>query len=208
MTLRVGIYVYPDVEVLDIAGPFEVFSTASRVARRLQPKAEAPFSVALLAAGDGPVRARGGFTVVPDHAIGGHRPLDVLIVPGGLHEPELERADVIAWIARQAATVRLTASVCTGAFLLARAGLLAGLEVTTHWEDCADLKSAFPALQVRDGVRWVEHDRIITSAGISAGLDMSLRIVARLAGQDLAERTARQMDYDWRKREDPAAGPR
>jgi transcriptional regulator GlxA family with amidase domain len=144
--------------------------------------------------------------VVPDHSILDHPPLDVLIVPGGVHEPEMERAEAIAWMAGQAKAARLAASVCTGAFLLARAGVLAGLDVTTHWEDCADLAAAFPDLRVRDGVRWVEHDRIITSAGISAGLDMSLRIVARLAGQDLAERTARQMDYDWRKREGAGGG--
>jgi transcriptional regulator GlxA family with amidase domain len=73
--------------------------------------------------------------------------------------------------------------------------------VTTHWEDCKDLRHAFPGLAVREGVRWVEHERVITSAGVSAGLHMSLRIVARLAGQDMAERTARQMDYEWRQRE-------
>jgi transcriptional regulator GlxA family with amidase domain len=105
---------------------------------------------------------------------------------------------VIEWIARQHAQARLTASVCTGAFLLAAAGVLDGLEVTTHWEDCAELRGAFPRLVVREGVRWIEHDRVMTSAGISAGLDMSLRIVARFGGQDLAERTARQMEYDWR----------
>lgn len=202
MTLHVGIYVYPEVEVLDFAGPYEVFSTASRVARRLAPASTPPFSASLVAATREPVRARAGFTVVPDHSFGDHPALDVLIVPGGVHEPELERPEVIAWVARQAGTARLVASVCTGAFLLARAGLLAGLEVTTHWEDCAELQRAFPDLRVREGVRWIEHGRIMTSAGISAGLDMSLRIVARFAGQDLAERTARQMDHDWRKRED------
>jgi transcriptional regulator GlxA family with amidase domain len=201
MTLRIGIYVYPEVEVLDFAGPYEVFSTASRVARRLEPASDPPFTVSLAAATPEPVRARAGFTVVPDCSIGGHPPLDVLIVPGGVHEPELERAEIIAWIARQAGTARLVASVCTGAFLLARAGVLRGLDVTTHWEDCADLQRAFPDLRVREGVRWIEHERILTSAGISAGLDMSLRIVARLAGQELAERTARQMDYEWRARE-------
>ncbi len=199
MTLHVGIYVYPEVEVLDFAGPYEVFSTASRVARRLQPASDPPFLASLVAAAREPVRARAGFTVVPDHGFGDHPPLDVLVVPGGVHEPELERPEVIAWIARQAGTARLVASVCTGAFLLARAGLLAGLEVTTHWEDCAALQAAFPDLRVREGVRWIEHERIMTSAGISAGLDMSLRLVARLAGQELAERTARQMDYDWRR---------
>ncbi len=200
MTLRVGIYVYPEVEVLDFAGPYEVFSTAARVARRLRPDSPPPFSPCLVAATLAPVRARAGFTVVPDHALDTHPPLDVLIVPGGVHEPELERPEGIAWIARQAAAVQLTASVCTGAFLLARAGLPSGLEVTTHWEDCAELQRAHPDLVVREGVRWIEHERLMTSAGISAGLDMSLRIVARLSSQDLAERTARQMDYEWRQR--------
>jgi transcriptional regulator GlxA family with amidase domain len=200
MTTHVGIYVYPEAEVLDFAGPYEVFSTASRVARRLQPSSPPPFAVSLVGSAPGPVAARNGFRVIPDHSIDDHPPLDVLIVPGGVHEPELQRTAVIAWIARQAGTARIVASVCTGAFLLGRAGLLAGLEVTTHWEDCADLKAAFPELRVQDGARWIEHDRIMTSAGISAGLDMSLRIVARLAGQDLAERTARQMDYEWRQR--------
>ncbi len=201
MSLHVGIYVYPEVEVLDFAGPYEVFSTASRVARRLQPAWEAPFEPSLVAVDREPVRARAGFTVVPHHTIRDHPPLDVLLVPGGVHEPELERAEVMEWIARQAGTAKVVASVCTGAFLLARAGLLAGLEVTTHWEDCAELQRAFPEVRVREGVRWIEHDRIMTSAGISAGLDMSLRIVARLAGPALAGRTARQMDYEWRQRE-------
>jgi transcriptional regulator GlxA family with amidase domain len=201
MSRRVGIFVYPDVEVLDFAGPYEVFTTASRVARRLEPEAPPPFAASLVAAAEGPVRARGGFGVVPDHAFGGHPPLDVLLVPGGVHEPQLEQPAVIAWIANQARSAELVASVCTGAFLLARAGLLSGLEVTTHWEDCADLRRAFPDLRVVEGVRWVQSGRVLTSAGISAGLDMSLRIVARLAGQELAERTARQMDYEWRQRQ-------
>ncbi len=196
----IGIYVYPDVEVLDFAGPFEVFSTASRVARRGRPDAPAPFAVSLVAAQGGPVKARGGFTVLPDATLASHPPLDIVLVPGGVHEPELDRTELAEWLRRQAASARLVASVCTGAFLLARAGLLDGLEVTTHWEDAADLRRAFPALRVREGARWIEHERIMTSAGISAGLDMSLRIVARLAGEDLAERTARQMEYDWRKR--------
>jgi transcriptional regulator GlxA family with amidase domain len=204
-TLQVGIYVYPEVEVLDFAGPFEVFSTASRVALRQRPGAEPPFAVSLIAADPGPVRARAGFTVQPGATLASHPPLDVLLVPGGVHEPELARPEVIGWIARQARTAQLTASVCTGAFLLARAGLLGKLAVTTHWEDLADLRRMFPGLEVREGVRWVEHERILTSAGISAGLDMSLRMVARLAGQELAERTARQMDYEWRQRE--AAAP-
>ena len=200
MTLQVGIYVYDQVEVLDFAGPFEVFSTASRVSLRLRPAEPPPFAVALIAEARGPVQARGALAVLPHHGFDDHPPLDVLVVPGGVHGGELAKPRVIEWIARQHARTRLTASVCTGAFLLAAAGVLDGLEVTTHWEDCADLAKAFPSVTVREGVRWIEHERVITSAGISAGIDMSLRAVARLAGQELAERTARQMDYEWRQR--------
>lgn len=198
MTLRVGLYLYDGVEVLDFAGPFEVFSTASRVASRLDARAAPPFAVSLLAEAGGTVRARGGLEVRADHSLADHPTLGALIVPGGVHEPELGRADVIGWIARQARTAQVVASVCTGAFLLARAGLLRGLDVTTHWEDCADLQRSFPDLRVREGVRWLDQGRIVTSAGISAGIDMSLALVARLASPDLAERTARQMDYAWR----------
>lgn len=200
MTLQVGIYVYDQVEVLDFAGPYEVFTTASRVQQRLAPGQPPPFAVALVAERPGQVVARAGFTVVPQACFGTHRPIDLLLVPGGVHEAELAKPAVIAWIRRQAATARLTASVCTGAFLLAKAGLLDGLAVTTHWEDVGDLRRAFPGLEVREGVRWLEHERVVTSAGISAGLDMALRLVARFAGQELAERTARQMDYAWQQR--------
>jgi transcriptional regulator GlxA family with amidase domain len=198
-TVRVGIYVYDEVEVLDFAGPYEVFSTASRVLRRAEPRAPAPFEVALVAASRRIVHARAGFAVEPHFAFDDHPPLDVLLVPGGVHDRELATPETLAWIARQHATTRLTASVCTGAFLLAGAGLLDGLEVTTHWEDVDDLARTFPAVSVRRDARWIEHERVMTSAGISAGIDMALRIVARFAGQELAERTARQMEYDWRK---------
>ena len=201
MTLQVGIYIYDEVEVLDFAGPFEVFSTASRVFARSNPEEPEPFVVGLIAQAQGGVNARAGFRVQPRHTIEDHPPIDILIVPGGVHRGEMEKPEVIAWIGRQHDLVTLTASVCTGAFLLARAGVLSDQEVTTHWEDIAELQRIFPKLRVRDGVRWIEHEQVATSAGISAGIDMSLRLVARFAGQPLAERTARQMDYEWRKQE-------
>lgn len=201
MPVRVGIYVYEEVEVLDFAGPYEVFSTASRVFLRTLPGEPPPFEVVLVSETKGTVVARAGFGVAPHYTIESHPPLDVLVVPGGVHGRELEKAPVIEWIARQHGEARLTASVCTGAFLLAAAGILDGLEATTHWEDCDDLERSFPAVRVKRDARWIEHERVMTSAGISAGIDMALRIVARLAGQPLAERTARQMEYDWRKLE-------
>lgn len=198
MTVRVGIFLFADVEVLDFAGPYEVFTTASRVFGRSQPSLPPPFEVRTVAQTGSPVRARAGLLVVPDHSLTDHPPLDLLLIPGGVVTAELERPEVIAWIAKASAAASLTASVCTGAFLLARAGLLDGRRVTTHWEDIDDLRAMFPSLDVLDGPRWVDEGDIVTSAGISAGIDMSLHLVERFAGRELALRTARQMDVDWR----------
>jgi transcriptional regulator GlxA family with amidase domain len=195
---NVGIYVFDEVEVLDFAGPCEVFSTASRVFCRAQPGAEPPFQVFTVGASRSPVTARDGLVVQPRYSFADHPRIDVLLVPGGVVTAELERPRVIAWVATRAATAELTASVCTGAFFLARAGLLKGKSATTHWEDVAALRAKAPSTRVVQGSRWVEDGAVITSAGISAGLDMSLHIVSRLAGNELAARTARQMDYGWR----------
>ncbi|KAF7599984.1 MAG: thiamine biosynthesis protein ThiJ [Candidatus Dactylopiibacterium carminicum] len=194
--MRIGIYVFDQVEVLDFAGPYEVFTTASRVHGRKHPGAPL-FEVLTIAARSEAVRARAGLPVLPDAGIDDHPPLDVLIVPGGVVTEELARVEVIAWIARQAHQVRILASVCTGAFLLAEAGVLEGLAATTHWEDVADLRAMFPGLDVREGLRWVDQGHVVSSAGISAGIDMSLHLVERLAGRELAERTARQLEFDW-----------
>jgi transcriptional regulator GlxA family with amidase domain len=198
-TSSVGIYVFDEVEVLDFAGPFEVFSTATRMGHRLWPAQAPAFRVTLIADRPRTVLARGGFPVVAAAGFTEHPPLDVLIVPGGEVSRELERDDVNEFITRTARTTPLTASVCTGAFLLGRAGLLEGRRVTTHWEDIDDLRRMFPALRVEAGEQWIDTGTIVTSAGISAGLDMSLHLVSRLKGLELAERTARQMDYDWRR---------
>lgn len=197
MTLTVGITLFPDVEVLDFTGPYEVFTTASRVARRREPGHVAPFRVITLAASREPVRARAGLLAIPDHTLQDHPPLDLLIIPGGVVDNELGKPEVMRWIAGQAERVPLLASVCTGAFLLAQAGLLDGRHATTHWEDITDLRQRFPAVQVLDGPRWVDLGDIVTSAGIAAGMDMSLHLVARLASLDLAYATARQMDVPW-----------
>ncbi|MBE0529622.1 MAG: DJ-1/PfpI family protein [Rhodospirillales bacterium] len=192
----VGIYVYDEVEVLDFAGPFEVFSVASRLALRAAPADPPPFSVETISRTGGPIVARGGLVVVPAWAIGAHPGLDLLIVPGGVIDGEL-RPDVIEWISCQAGRAEIAASVCTGAYLLAAAGLLDGRRATTHWEDAADLAARHPETTVIKDTGWVDEGRIVTSAGISAGIDMSLHLVARLSGRPAAERTARQMEYHW-----------
>jgi transcriptional regulator GlxA family with amidase domain len=136
-------------------------------------------------------------SVLPEADFDNAGKLDVLIVPGGVVTAELAKPAVARWIAETAPACELVASVCTGAFLLAQAGLLDDQDVTTHWEDIDDLRSMFPRLRVQPQRRWIDNGRIVTSAGISAGIDMSLHLVERLAGRQLALRTARQMDYDW-----------
>jgi transcriptional regulator GlxA family with amidase domain len=196
---NVAIYLFDEVEVLDFAGPFEVFSTASR----LRVRAEKPpvFRVFTVADRVRPIRARGSLMVNPDYAIVDHPKADLLIIPGGEVTAELSRADVIEWIARTSATSRLTASVCTGALLLAAAGLLNQTRATTHWEDLDQLRRDFPTVRVESGMRWIDAGKFVTSAGISAGIDMSLHLVRRLTDADLATRTARQMDFAWEDRE-------
>jgi len=191
MTRTVGIYIFDNVEVLDFAGPYEVFTCASRVA------GAEPLRVRTIGATRAPVRARAGLVLHPEATFADCGPIDVLIVPGGVVSAELARPEVIAWIAGMAREAELTASVCTGALLLAAAGLLDGREATTHWEDVAELQSGWPQVKVRSDQRWVDCGEVVTSAGISAGIDMSLHLVERLASRSLAERTARQMDYAW-----------
>jgi transcriptional regulator GlxA family with amidase domain len=135
--------------------------------------------------------------VIPDYRITNHPPIDVLIIPGGVVTAELDREALIDWIRRTASNSTITASVCTGAFLLGKAGLLQGKSATTHWEDIPDMHTMFPDSLVQSQIRWVDTGHIVTSAGISAGIDMSLHLVARLESEDLAVRTARQMEYDW-----------
>lgn len=194
MTLSVAILLFDGVEVLDFAGPYEVFTTASRVRGRREPLLDAPFQVVTVAATMAAVTARAGLSVVPDHTLASCPPPGLLLVPGGVVDTALQDDALIAWIRAQAAQASITASVCTGAFLLARAGLLDGRAATTHWEDIDELRRQFPAVQVREHVRWVDEGDVVSSAGIAAGIDMSLHLVARIAGRELAVATARQMD--------------
>jgi transcriptional regulator GlxA family with amidase domain len=195
--LSVGILVFDAVEVLDFAGPYEVFTTASRVAGKRTPDAGKLFEVACISRDGQPIQARAGLRVLPEHSFANHPPYDLLIVPGGVVDAAMACAQTLDWLARTATQAQITASVCTGVFLLAASGVLRSGEVTTHWEDVADLRAQFPALTVLDGPRWIDQGANVTSAGISAGIDMCLHLVARLAGRELAERTARQMDYPW-----------
>ncbi|QDL53303.1 DJ-1/PfpI family protein [Rhodoferax aquaticus] len=194
--LQVGILVFDDVEVLDFAGPYEVFTTASRVHGRSH--ATAPlFAVRTVARRREAVRARAGLVLLPDADFAQAPGFDLLIVPGGVVTAAMQCPATLAWLRAASAHARITASVCTGSFLLAASGVIVREQVTTHWEDIEDLRAQFPALDVVQGPRWVDLGRLLSSAGISAGMDMSLHLVARLGGEALAHRTAKQMDYAW-----------
>ena len=153
------------------------------------------FSIALEKS---PVMTRAGLRVLSDYSLDEHPPMEILVVPGGVgtrHAAENER--LMEWIRSVMSTTQITASVCTGAFLLARTGLLGKREVTTHWASLDRLAREYPELIVQRDVRFVDTGNIVTSAGISAGIDMSLHLVARLFGDELARRTAYQMEYQW-----------
>lgn len=195
--LRIGIYIFDQVEVLDFAGPFEVFTTATRVFLKHEKGTNAPFEVVTIARTKAAIRARAGLVIAPDFTIENHPKLDALLIPGGVVDEELKSQALCEWIQTVVPTTKLSASVCTGAFLLAHAGLLEGKKATTHWEDIDDLKAMFPNTNVVENVRWVDEGHIVTSAGISAGIDMSLHLVRRLVDNDLAEKTARQLEFDW-----------
>lgn len=194
---RVGILLFEGVEVLDFAGPFEVFSRT-----RLVPGVEsrrnddsAPFEVFTVAATMAPVVATGGLRVLPHHAFDTSPPIDILVVPGGFGtRPLLNDAATLDWIRRTAAGAAQVASVCSGALLLARIGLLAGRRATTHWGALDHLAALDSSIRVERDLRVVK-DGVMTSAGVSAGIDLAFELVAELCGGAVADETARYIEY-------------
>lgn len=192
--MNIGIYIFENAEVLDFSGPFEVFTTAARVSGN-----QHLCNVFLIGETGAPVTARAGFVVVPHYGFHNHPPLDIMLIAGGVHSEEMHKPQVLAWVATQAQHAKVIASVCTGAFILAGAMGLDIHTMTTHWEDIPELKQCFPHLTVQENIRWVEDGKVISSGGITAGIDMSLHIVSKLFGETLATKTARQMEFQWLK---------
>lgn len=198
MTTRVSILFFDEVEVLDACGPFEAFSVAVRVARRADPAAEPPFEVSTVAVGTSTtVLARGALPITTQYTLADAPEADLIIVPGGVTAAVESDDSLIAWLRSRRATTPTIASVCTGALVLATAGLLDGRTATTHWEDLDELRNRFPAVTVDAAARYIDHGDVATSAGVSAGIDLALHLVARFGSPDLAVATARQMDYPW-----------
>jgi transcriptional regulator GlxA family with amidase domain len=191
MTRNIAILDFDDVEVLDFCGPFEVFA--------IQPEAgvEMVFNVYIVAEKPGPVIARNGLSENPNYTIANCPQPDIIIIPGGMGtRKEMHNPVLVDWIRQQDQTTELTLSVCTGSLLLAKAAILDGLSATTHWGAIDLLRSVAPNTTVKDDVRWVDNGRVITSAGVSAGIDMSLYVIERLMGPEAAATRARHMQYD------------
>jgi transcriptional regulator GlxA family with amidase domain len=195
---NVGILVFDGVEVLDLAGPFEVLSRTRLVPGTESRRSDesAPFHVFTVASTHEPITATGGLVVVPTHSFSDAPTVDLLVIPGGFGtRPLLQDEEVIEWIRKTAGSARQTASVCTGSLLLARAGLLDNRRATTHWGAFGLLGSLGKNITVDRESRYVE-DGVMTSAGVASGIDMAFHVVETLFGKDVADETARYIEYE------------
>lgn len=187
MPHTVAILLFDDVELLDFAGPFEVFSVAGR---------DGAFDVQTVAETGAPIRTRGGLTVTPHVVLDEMPAADVLVIPGGQGaRTAMHREVVLNWARDGAQTAEVVLSVCTGSFILARAGLLDGCTATTHHSVLDRLAELAPNATVVGDQRVVDNGAIVTAAGISAGIDAALHVVGRLCGSAHAAATARHMEY-------------
>lgn len=190
---NVAILIYDDVEVLDFCGPFEVFSVASRIS------AEKPFNVYTVAENIWPVKARNNLSINPEYTIIDCPTPDILIVPGGQgSRTEMNNESLIEWIKECEPKAQLVLSVCTGALLLAKAGLLERVSATTHHLSFDLLKEIAHNTEIIENKRFVDNGKIITSGGIAAGIDMSLYVVSKLLGEEHGKKVKEVMEYDWK----------
>jgi transcriptional regulator GlxA family with amidase domain len=193
---RVAILLFDDVEVLDFAGPFEVFGVAPG------PDGGPAFEVVTTALHAGEVVARNGLRVVPTSTVAELAEIDILVVPGGFGtRREMTRPEMLDFIRAASDSAELTMSVCTGALLLGAAGLLEGRSATTHWAAIGELRALDSRAEILPDARIVDNGRLVISAGVSAGIDAALHVVSRLLGREVAEQTARYMQYEWTCRE-------
>ena len=193
---RVAIVVFDEVEVLDFAGPFEVFS-ALRLDEATRRESSSPYEVIVAGVRPGLVHCRGGLKVQPDCTIAELDPasLDTLVVPGGYGvRPLLKDGAFLDWLRGAAPQPRRLASVCTGSLLLAEAGQLDGVRATTHWKSLDWMARDWPSVRVQREAHWVIDGRVATSAGISAGIDLALKLIEADFGEALARATAKHME--------------
>jgi transcriptional regulator GlxA family with amidase domain len=193
MARNVAILLFDEVEVLDFAGPFEIFSVTGQ-----RSGGEKPFNVYTVAEKPGTISARNNLIVQPHYTIADCPSPDLFVIPGGYgSRAAMRNPAILDWVKQQHNQTELTLSVCTGALVLATAGLLDGLQATTHYGSYDLLAELAPQTSVIRGVRYVDNGKVITSAGVQAGMDMALHVVARLLGDEVARETAHYIEYEW-----------
>ncbi len=192
---RVALVVFPGVEALDVAGPSAVFAGANRMLAARDPSAPPPYDIVLLATSVAPLRTSDGLSLVPDLPLAAQRaPLDTLLVAGGPDiETVLDERPLVRGLARLAGRARRVGSVCTGSFLLAAAGLLDGRRATTHWAYAARFATRYPNVHVDADAIYIRDGEVYTSAGVSAGMDLSMALVEADLGREVALEVARAL---------------
>lgn len=199
LPITVGILIFDNVEVLDVAGPFEVFSV-TRLNEQRRFKELSPFKVILIAEKADQITAIGGLRLIPNFTIDNCPELDLLMVPGGWGtRREVNNTTLIKWISKKASNTPLTASVCTGSSLLGKAGLLDGRDATTHWKAFDFLQESAPKVHIVKNVLFTLEEPIFTSAGVAAGIDLALCIASHFFGTEIGKATARHMEYPYPK---------
>lgn len=191
-TRTVAILIFDQVELLDFAGPYQVFSSVKHPDTN-----ERLMNVFTVAESADPLECSKGLRVIPDYALESCPPFDMILVPGGMGtRTAVHRQPLIDWIAERSRDIELTTSVCTGSFLLAQAGLLDGKPATTHYASIERMRETYSTIDVREQTRWTEDGNILTSAGVSAGIDMALYVLQRLYGKPVADATATSIEYE------------
>jgi transcriptional regulator GlxA family with amidase domain len=197
---NVGILLFEKAELLDFAGPYEAFSSTGRYGQKEH------FNTFTVGERKGNITSNNGLPCGVEYDFSDAPHIDILVVPGGQGtRTEIDNPVVMDWIERTGEQAELVTSVCTGSFLLAKAGFLSGKQATTHWGSIERMREAFPDIEVLEDVRFVDAGDIVTSAGVSAGIDMSLHVIERLCGRDACESSARLMEYDYWQATAPAA---
>lgn len=187
---NVGIYLFNKVELLDFAGPYEVFSTTSEL------NDNKAFKVFTVSEDGGAIKSVNGLIVIPDYSFDNHPKIDILIIPGGEGtKNEIKKKKVMEWVNKTQGSAEIMATVCSGARIPAVLGLLDGLEATTHQSVIDDVKKLAPNVTIDHTKRFIDNGKIMTSGGISAGIDLSLHIVKKLCGEDTAQKTMEYMEY-------------
>jgi transcriptional regulator GlxA family with amidase domain len=191
-TGKVAILIFEDVEILDFCGPFEVFSVTGKG------EGEKLFQVFTVAEEAEPIRTANGLSVNPDHDLANCPQADVLVIPGGWGSRAVMKNDrILDWLKQASEKAGIVLSVCTGSLILGRAGILDGLAATTYHTAFDALAEAAPKTEQRPGERFVDNGKVITSAGVSAGIDAALHVVEKLTDRATAQQTADYMEYRW-----------